>query len=120
MEKLPEMFRNLLWWCKFDKCDAKKSKQLVISQTLNYGSPEHWNWIKLFYGDSEIRKILFKIPATEIRNSSRRKAEKIFSFNDWNYAIRATDEDKKRVVQKYDGKPRFVKPPKNRPKSFLK
>ncbi|HBC44094.1 MAG TPA: hypothetical protein DIU16_02205 [Candidatus Vogelbacteria bacterium] len=90
MQKLPQIFKSILWAHDFDKCDPEKMKKTIIIQALSYGTLDHWNWIRSFYGDAEITNILSSVPMTEIRSKTRALIETIFNFNDWNYAPRGS------------------------------
>lgn len=85
---LPDNFKPLLWSYVFEKCDPIKMKKTLIVQALCYGNFSHWNWIRSFYGDKEIKNVLSNIPASEIRPKTRNLVELIFNFNNWNYAPR--------------------------------
>lgn len=87
---LPDNFKPLLWSYVFEKCDPNKMKKTLIVQALSYGNLSHWNWIRSFYGDEEIKNILSSIPVNEIRPKTRNLVELIFNFNNWNYAPRGT------------------------------
>lgn len=63
-------------------------KKTLIVQALSYGTLEHWRWIRNFYGDEEIRKVLESIPATEIKSKTKPLIETVFHFSNWNYAPR--------------------------------
>jgi len=86
MTKLPPIFKSILWSYDFDKCDPEKMKRTIILQALNYGSLSHWQWVRSFYGNEEIKKVLAKAVVTEIRPKTRNLIEAIFNFNNWNYA----------------------------------
>lgn len=88
MEKLPDMFKPILWSYDFGKCDPLKMGKTVIVQAISYGTLEHWKWVRSFYGDDAVKNVLARIPATEIRPKTRRLAEVILDFNNWNYAPR--------------------------------
>lgn len=86
--KLPAIFKPILWSYDFEKCDPVKMERTIISQAINYGTLDHWKWIRSFYGDEKIKKTLSFLPATEINLKSRLLAEVLFDFNNWNYAPR--------------------------------
>ncbi|MBI2463171.1 MAG: hypothetical protein HYV65_02985 [Candidatus Spechtbacteria bacterium] len=65
-----------------------KDKKTLIVQALSYGTLEHWRWIRNFYGDEEIRKVLANIPATEIKPKTKPLIEAVFHFSNWNYVPR--------------------------------
>lgn len=72
MNPLPIIFKPILWAYDFEKCD--------------YGTLEHWRWVRNFYGDEKIRKVLENTPATEVKPKTRPLIEAIFNFSKWNYA----------------------------------
>lgn len=88
MSTIPVIFKPLLWSYNFDKCDPLKMKKTLIVQALSYGTLEHWRWIRNFYGDEEIRKVLAGIPETEIKSKTKPLIEAVFHFSNWNYAPR--------------------------------
>ena len=88
MEKLPDIFKPILWSYDFEKCDPIKMAKTVVVQAIGYGTLAHWKWIRSFYGDDEIKNILARVPATEIRPKTRLLVETILGFNNWNYAPR--------------------------------
>lgn len=85
---IPAIFKPLLWSYDFDKCDPVKLKKTLIVQALSYGTLEHWRWIRDFYGDEEIRKVLASIPPTEIKSKTKPLIEAVFNFSNWNHASR--------------------------------
>ncbi len=87
---LPLFFKPILWSYVFEKCDPQKMKKTIITQALSYGSFKHWDWIRSFYGDEEIKNVLASIPATTIRLKTQNLIEVIFNFNNWNHAPRST------------------------------
>ena len=64
-QKLPLFFKPILWSYIFEKCDPQKMKRTIIVQALNYGNLSHWNWIRSYYGEEEIRNILSSLFETE-------------------------------------------------------
>lgn len=80
MVKLPEIFRPILWSYNFEKCDPKKMKNTIITNTISYGGLEHWRWIKSFYGVSEIQKTLNNISVSTIRPSAIKLANMMFKL----------------------------------------
>ena len=75
MEKLPEMFKPILWSYDFEKVDPEKMKKALVSQSINYGSLKHWSWLRDFYGTEKLKEIYLSLPKTSMRASSRRLAE---------------------------------------------
>jgi hypothetical protein len=78
---LPAMFKPLLWSYDFDRCDPIAMEKTVIKQALNYGTMEHWRWIKSFYGDQRIRDALSRVRMGEINPKTRKLAELFFDFH---------------------------------------
>lgn len=89
MNKLPPEFKSILWSYDFEKCDPAVMKKTIIAQTVKYGTLAHWKWMRNFYGDDTVRKILSEMRGTEINPKSREFISVVFNFNDWNYAPRA-------------------------------
>jgi hypothetical protein len=71
--ELPPLVRQLLWY-DFSHIGAEKHRKTIIVQALNYGTLEHWRWIKKHYGSTTIREALSSIPASEIRPRAQRLA----------------------------------------------
>ena len=80
MIKLPETFRSILWSYDFEKCDPKKMKTTIITNTIAYGNLEHWRWIKSFYGVSQVQKVLNNISISAIRPSAIKLANMMFKL----------------------------------------
>jgi len=87
---LPDIFKEILWSYDFNKCDPVAMKKTVIVQALTYGKFKHWKWIRSFYGDDTIRKVLSGVRGTEIGEKSKELIGVIFNFNNWNYAPRGS------------------------------
>lgn len=87
-QKLPEIFKPLLWSFDFSRVNPDKNKKTIIVNTINYGNLIHWRWIVGYYGKMEIKKVLEEIPATELRTRVRRLAALVFDIKDFNYASR--------------------------------
>lgn len=51
-----------MWSYDFEKVDPLKIKRTIIKQALNYGTFDHWRWIKDFYGIDEITAVLRGTP----------------------------------------------------------
>ena len=79
MNTLPAYFKSILWSYSFSKCDPLKMKKTIVSQSLNYGSTKHWEWIKSFYGPKEVYSIFSSLPKTEIKEKTKRLIELYFS-----------------------------------------
>ena len=75
---LPEIFRPLLWSYDFEKCDPQKMKNIIITNSVNYGTLSHWRWIRSFYGNELIKERLRQMPLS-FRGSVYRLAEIFFS-----------------------------------------
>lgn len=77
-ESLPDSLRPLFWSYNFSSLDPEKHKKTIIVNVINYGDLSHWRWIKKRYGSESIRKIIFSLPATEIKKRSGALAEILF------------------------------------------
>ncbi len=82
-QRLPEMFRPLLWGLKWDALDVWKDRAEIILATMNHGDLNHLRWIIKTYGKQEIRKALAKRLETEIYPESRNLARVLFSVSDF-------------------------------------
>lgn len=87
---LPSFFKPILWSYDFSKINPEKDKESIIIQAINYGNLQHWRWLVKFYGTEEVREVLTKTPATEIRPRAQRLSSIIFSIKKFNYAPRGT------------------------------
>ena len=87
-EKIPEFFRPILWSYDFNNIDPQKNKKTIIVNAINYGGLNHWRWLIQYYGKNEIKKILSKIPATQIRPRVLKLASIIFDIKNFNYVPR--------------------------------
>ncbi len=67
-DKLPKSFEYLMWSYKFNEVDAKKDKERIIINTINYGQWYHWQWIAKYYGRDQLKKIIKDVPQSEFRN----------------------------------------------------
>jgi hypothetical protein len=57
-------------------------------QAVNYGTLEHWRWIKHGYGVPAIRSTLAALPASEIRPKARRLASLLSLADTGDYGAR--------------------------------
>jgi len=78
MAKLPETFRPILWSYDFEKCDPKKMKNTIITNTIAYGELDHWRWIKSFYGAPDVQKVIDHMSILAIRPSAIKLARLMF------------------------------------------
>lgn len=92
-EKLPEMFRPILWSYRFEDMDIQDDKNTIIIQAVNYGTLEHLRWIVRAYSEQEVKEVLRQVPVTAIRSHVRKLVMLLFGFDDqeFNYAQRGTD-----------------------------
>lgn len=67
-----------MWSYDFEKVDPVKIKKTIIKQALNYGTLEHWRWIKNFYGIDEITSVLKGTPDA-INENTRALADLVFN-----------------------------------------
>ena len=89
-DKLPDIFRPILWSYDFNRIDPLKHQKTIVVQAVNYGTLAHWRWLKERYGRDGVRQVLSAIPATEIRPRARRLASLVFGVEQFNYAPRGT------------------------------
>ena len=87
---LPEIFRPLLWWVKWEDVNTEEDKEDIIVSAVNEGTLRHWRWLVDTYGKEAIRKILEKRWATEFHPESRNLAKVIFSVVGFQHAPRGT------------------------------
>lgn len=85
---LPEIFRPIMWSYNFAKIDIEKDKKIVIVNSINYGTFEHWRWLSRQYEKNIIHDIMSQISASEIRPQALKLASLIFSIPKLNYASR--------------------------------
>ncbi len=84
------MFRPLFWSQDFSTLDVKKHKRTIIVQAMNYGTLDHWRWIKRHYGEAAVRDVLAHVPASEVRPKARRLATLMHLADSWDYAPRSS------------------------------
>ena len=89
-QTLPDWFKPLAWSWDFDKINPHKDTELIIRQTVNYGTLKHWHWIKSFYGEAKIREVIAHTPATAFRPQALRLASLIFKVTQFSHALRGT------------------------------
>jgi hypothetical protein len=77
-EKLPEIFKPILWSFEWKNLDIWKDKEDIILAALNYGELEHLRWIIETYGKDEIKKVLSRRLKTEVYPESRNLARVLF------------------------------------------
>ena len=90
-KKLPDDFKPLFWSQDYSRLDLIQDKKTIIINTINYGEISHWKWIKTFYGEEEIKRILMELPHTELRVRVLPLAQLIFSIPNFNHAPRSTN-----------------------------
>jgi len=88
LSMLPEIFKPFLWSYRFSAMDPERHKKTIIVQTVNYGDLRHWRWIADCYGKEEVRRVLTRTPASELRPRARKLAALIFSITAFNHAPR--------------------------------
>jgi len=89
--KFPDDFKNLLWSHDISRIDPDMDKTLIIVNTINYGDLEHWKWIRDYYGKEEVRKVLTRIPAGQMRDRVRPLVAIIFQIDEFNHAPRSVN-----------------------------
>lgn len=77
-KEIPEMFRPLLWWLRWDKIDAWDDRRNIIMGTLTNGRLDHMRWIIKTYGIDEIKKVLSHSLETEFHPGARNLARVLF------------------------------------------
>lgn len=87
--RVPEMFRPLLWWVKWENVDADKDKEDIVVSAVNEGTLDHWRWLIQTYGKETVRKILESRLASEFHSESRNLAKVIFSVSHFRHARRS-------------------------------
>ena len=89
--KFPDDFKNLLWSHDISRIDPDRDKTLIIVNTINYGDLEHWKWIRDYYGKEEVKKVLTRIPAGQMRDRVRPLVAIIFQIDEFNHAPRSVN-----------------------------
>ena len=84
MNKLPVSFKPLLWSYKFEEVDPIEDKKTIVVNIINYGNLDQWKWIKDFYGEKEIKRLLENIPKTEFREEALGIASILFKVKKYN------------------------------------
>ncbi len=83
---VPEMFRPLLWWTRWEDIDAQEDKEDIIVSAVNEGTLLHWRWLIITYGKERIRKVLEQRLASEFHPESRNLARLVFSVSNFRHA----------------------------------
>ena len=83
---IPESFRPLLWWVKWEELDADKHKETIIVAIINEGTLAQWRWLIRTYGMDTIHMVLSRRLATEFHPESRNLAQIIFSIPQFRHA----------------------------------
>jgi len=78
--QLPESFRPYLWSYDFSKIDPRQDKKTIIVNAINYGTLKEWRWLRDYYGEKEIRRVLTTIPVTELKPRAGKLAGLVFSI----------------------------------------
>jgi len=77
---IPTIFKPILWSYDFEKCDPLEMKNILISNTINYGRLDHWRWIKSFYGNTAIKETINSpVALSSMRSSAVKLANIMFS-----------------------------------------
>ncbi len=76
--QIPSIFKPILWSYDFEKIDPEKIKKTIIKQALNYGTFEHWRWIKNSYGKDQIISVLKETPGA-IEKRTKILADLVFN-----------------------------------------
>lgn len=85
-QRLPEMFRPLLWGLKWDALDAEEDKDDIIVAAINEGTLAHWRWLIQTYGKDTVHDVLEHRLETEFHPESRNLAQVIFSIPHFRHA----------------------------------
>jgi hypothetical protein len=85
-ERVPEMFRPLLWWSKWDRIDAWDHRRDIIMGALTNGRIEHVRWIIAAYGRNEIKRVLSACLETEFHAGARNLARVLFDVSKFRHA----------------------------------
>lgn len=84
IKQLPEYFRPIMWSYTFNDIDPEANAELVICQTINYGTLKHLRWIRQQYGIARIQNVLATTPATAFRAPAKKLAGIIFNISKFN------------------------------------
>ncbi len=87
---IPKFFAPILWSYNLSEFEIQKNKQIIIMQTINYGSWKHWQWITHTYGKEELRSIISEIPASAFRAPALHLASILFDITTQHHAHRGT------------------------------
>ena len=87
--RLPEFFRSILWSYDFSRINPQRDIRVVVVQTINYGTWEHWRWSLKNYGKQRVKKLVENIPASEFRPEALALATAILGIKSMKYASRS-------------------------------
>ncbi len=83
---VPESFRPLLWWLRWDTLDVWNDRSHIIMAAINDGKVAHLKWIIKTYGINEIRSELSRRLDTEFHAGSRNLAKVLFGISHFRHA----------------------------------
>ena len=56
--RIPEDVAPCLWSYNIEDIDLKKDKETIITQVLNYGSPQRIKWLYSIYTEDDIKHVV--------------------------------------------------------------
>jgi hypothetical protein len=56
--RIPEDVAPCLWSYNIEDIDLKKDKEKIITQVLNYGSPQRIKWLYSIYTEDDIKHVV--------------------------------------------------------------
>lgn len=54
--RFPAFMQSCLWSYDISKIDPQKDRHLIITQAINYGTPQQLRWMLKNYADAEIKE----------------------------------------------------------------
>jgi hypothetical protein len=81
MQTLPDFFKPILWSYRLADCDPQKMKRVIIRQALAYGTLAHWQWVRNYYGQPEVVRVLKNFGPNGVREKTFNLAAVLLGLN---------------------------------------
>ncbi len=95
---LTKNFKRLFWGYDFNSLDPQKDQQLIIVNTLNYGTLAQWRQLSKIYGKNQLKNCICSTPQSEFRQHAIKLIKLLFNINKFKYASRSAQIKTKRNI----------------------
>jgi hypothetical protein len=99
LKTLNKNFRPLFWGYNFDSINLLKDKRIIIVNSLNYGSLDHWRELVKIYGRENLKKSIELIPKSEFRKQVIKIIKLLFKINKFKYVSRSAQIKAERGIR---------------------